>query len=109
MRLPDKERINLWLHATKSLFDIGRELEMQRLFSVTRERPVHRKSSAQQSQSMMMRQRVVTSLDDVKSNSSSDDEREEHDAHLKFQKFLLIRSQHFIAQMSEYVNLAMMI
>ena len=79
-RLPESEMTKLWMEAIKSLFDLKNDV-----FKATR-------SSTQKK-------------DSDSDSDSSESSREAHEQEMKFEKFCLIRNQHFLWRMSEHVNL----
>lgn len=44
-------------------------------------------------------------MEDPNSDSDSSADREKHEEEMQFEKFILIRNQHFLQKMSEHVNL----
>ena len=44
-------------------------------------------------------------MEEPDSDSDSSADREKHEEEMQFEKFILIRNQHFLQKMSEHVNL----
>ncbi len=65
----------LWMFAIKSLFEVRTEV-------------FRRKRETEEA-----------------SDSDSSADRERHEEEMQFEKFVLIRNQHFLSKMSEHVNL----